>query len=77
MLFNVKNYFLCFCLVLITQVAYAGHGGGANVGIEEVQAGQGTKPFPIQLLMCTIPVNWKMARFSIRVRGVASHFDSR
>lgn len=50
MLFNVKNYFLCFCLVLITQAAYAGHGGGANVGIEEVQAGQGDEAVPYSVV---------------------------
>jgi len=41
MLSNVRNYFLCLCLILITQTSYASNGAGPDVAIQEIMVGQG------------------------------------
>ncbi len=48
--FIVRKYFLVCCLLLTTQTAFGGHGNGARVGIDEIQAGQGDEAVPYSVV---------------------------
>lgn len=41
MLSDVRSYFVCLSLILITQASYASHGPEADVSIQETKVGQG------------------------------------
>ena len=50
MLTIVKRYSLCLCLMLVVPGSYAAHGAGPDVGVEEIQVGEGIEALPFSVV---------------------------